>query len=994
MPTTLSIRLLGELELRLGDRVLPALESARAESLLAYLLLHRDAPQPRQRLAFLLWPDSTEPQARTNLRHVLHNLRRALPDADRYLEITPRTLRWRADAPFRLDVAAFEAALADGDSVAALRRAVDAYTGDLLEGGYDDWLLEERDRLARLHLDALERLAGLLADRGEHGPAIAYAERLVRHDPLREAGYRLLMRLHDARGERARALRAYHACAAAVERDLGVEPSEPTRAAYESLLSAAPADAAPPPPGASGFVGRRAERARLAELWEASERGRAQLVLVTGEPGIGKTRLVEELRAWCASRGAVTAEARSYPAEGALAYAPVVAWLRAPPLAARRRRLDRGRLAELGRLLPELDLPQPPPLPDAERRRRLFDALAAALLAPAAPLLLVADDLHRADPETLRFLHYLVRAAPAAPLLVAATARREEVDDDHPLGALATALRAQDRCTELELGRLSRAETAALAGLPGPATERLFATTEGNPLFVVEALRAGGAPSPRVQAVIEARLAGLSSPARELAGIAAAIGREFTADVLAHAWEPAPAGLVPALDELWRRRIVRERGPDAYDFSHDRIREVAYVALGPARRRETHRRVAAALERVHAGDPDAVAGELATHCERGGWPERAADWYARAAAVARRLGAAGEAVRLLDRAREQTAVLPAGRDRDARELELVATALAPLAIAEGFGAARLAALQRRGLALADGLGSEPAPPLLRSLAMTALSGSNFAAARRFAGRLRARGERDADDVLRVESDYVLGIAAFWEGELAAARGHFEAAIARYRPEQRGHHLSRYGMDPQAICLSRLANVLWFLGDPAAAAGARDRALALAAAIGDPATAGTVRVFAALLAVEQRDADAARARAAELRGSEPERAVKVIGNTLEALEGYVEVLDGRPRRGVARARRALEEAAAVEHAPGHRAGVARLLAAACVLAGDARTGLVAAEALLGPRVRLWEPEGLRLRAGFRAALGAAEADVAPDLARAERSRNARRRILAS
>ena len=116
---TLRIRLLGELDLRHGGAPLPPLESARAASLLAYLLLHRGTPQPRQRLAFLLWPDSTEPQARTNLRHVLHNLRRALPDPDRFLDVTPRTLQWRSDAPFWLDVAAFEESLSRAKEKAA-----------------------------------------------------------------------------------------------------------------------------------------------------------------------------------------------------------------------------------------------------------------------------------------------------------------------------------------------------------------------------------------------------------------------------------------------------------------------------------------------------------------------------------------------------------------------------------------------------------------------------------------------------------------------------------------------------------------------------------------------------------------------------------------------------------------------------------------------------------------------------------------------------------
>src|SRR3954462_1371147 len=174
--TELAVRLLGELDLRLGETSLPPLESGRAESLLAYLLLHRDAAQPRQRLAFLLWPDSRGAQARTNLRHVLHPLRRALPDPDRFLEVTPRTLRWRPDAPLRLDVAGFQGALAraHGDDVDALREAVDAYTGDLLEGSYDEWVLEEREHLRHCHLDALDRLPPRPPRPGGDAPALGY----------------------------------------------------------------------------------------------------------------------------------------------------------------------------------------------------------------------------------------------------------------------------------------------------------------------------------------------------------------------------------------------------------------------------------------------------------------------------------------------------------------------------------------------------------------------------------------------------------------------------------------------------------------------------------------------------------------------------------------------------------------------------------------------------------------------------------------------------
>jgi hypothetical protein len=142
-------------DFRLGGQQLPPLDSARAESLLAYLLLHRAAPQPRQRLAFLLWPGSNEGQAQTNLRKVLHNLRRALPEADRLIEIGPRTLWWRADAPLWLDVEQFEQALTEG----RLEEVVEIYGGELLEGRYDEWLTGERERLAGLHSDALVRLA-------------------------------------------------------------------------------------------------------------------------------------------------------------------------------------------------------------------------------------------------------------------------------------------------------------------------------------------------------------------------------------------------------------------------------------------------------------------------------------------------------------------------------------------------------------------------------------------------------------------------------------------------------------------------------------------------------------------------------------------------------------------------------------------------------------------------------------------------------------------
>jgi DNA-binding SARP family transcriptional activator len=386
----LHVRLLGGFALRVGDSPATTLDSARAESLLAFLLLHRDSPCPRQQLAFLLWPDSTEPQARTNLRHVLHNLRRSVPEADRFIDVRPRMLQWRTQASMWLDVAVFEQAVTEG----RLQDAVESYTGDLLEGIYDDWVLEERERLARLHVDSLEQLTRELEAEHRWPQAIRYAERPVRQDPLREETYRLLMRLYDASGDHARAVRVFHVCAATLQRELGVQPAAATRAAYEALLPAAPGPQAlrePAAPAGPALVGRTAERAQLTAVWKAALRGSAQVVLVTGEPGIGKSRLVEELRLWCGQGGAATAEARAYPAEGAMAYGLVATWLRSEVITARLGHLDRADLSELARLLPELladvpDLVGPEPLPESEQRHRLFRAIVQGILVAGSPL--------------------------------------------------------------------------------------------------------------------------------------------------------------------------------------------------------------------------------------------------------------------------------------------------------------------------------------------------------------------------------------------------------------------------------------------------------------------------------------------------------------------------------------------------------------------------------------------------------------------------------
>ncbi|SHL21079.1 transcriptional activator domain-containing protein [Pseudonocardia thermophila] len=959
-------RLFGRFELCLGQTRVPPLESGRAESLLAYLLLHRSAPTPRQRVAFLLWPDSTEAQARTNLRHLLHTLRRRLPDADRYLDVTARTIGWRADAPCRLDVEEFEA-LVDAADEARLRQAVALYTGDLLEGSYDDWLRVERERLRHRQIDALGRLAALCEQRGDLAAGIEFAERQRRLDPFREETYRRLVHWYVARGDRARAVLTYHVCSSTLQRELGVRPSAETEAVYRRLVHAAgPAGSAP------ALVGRDRELARLDAVWRSAETGHGGLVLVSGEAGVGKTRLVEEFRRRCAAHGPVIADARCYPS---LAYAPVVAWLRAPALRARAARLPAAWRTELARLLPEVlaespDLPPPVPLPEADQRRRLFEAVAATVVDGGRPTLLVVDDVQHADRETCRLLHYLLRGRPDARLLVVATARREDVQDDHPVHELLTDLRAAGRCTQIDLDRLDRAETAVLAERLGarlsPADAgRLHEETEGNPLFVVEALRGGWTPgrplSPRVQAVIEARLAQLGPQARQLAGLAAAVGREFSTDVLAAAAEADADALADGLDELWRRQIIREReGSSTYDFTHDRIRQVAFQGVGPIRRRRLHARIAAALERIHGDDPGPVSLQIATHLDRAGEVGRAVEWYVRAADAAQVLHASRQAADVLGRALELLGGLPASAERDARELDVRTALLAPLVVVTTYGSPRMWDNQRRALELSRAHGVEPAPRLLRSLAVSALVRSEFAEATEFGRQLRRVAERDGDRVSLVESAYVLGIAAFWQAGLQTARREFELAVQRYRPADHPAHVLHYGNDPKVVCQSRLANTLWFLGLPDEARAARDAALAWAAEVGHRYSRSVAVTFAALLALDMGDEEELRKQVAELTviGSEP-----VSEHVVAAFTGYLTVLDGDPDVGLVPIRAAVEHTRGGGDAPGHHAVMLRLLLAACQAAGDDAAAAAVAERMLamGGTARLWAPTARRVLA---------------------------------
>jgi DNA-binding SARP family transcriptional activator len=282
----LHLQFLGAYRLTYGDVPVTTVNTDRLQSLLAYLVLHRGAAQTRRQIAALIWPDSPEAQARSNLRNLLFQLRQALPDSDLFVAADASTLQWRPGAPYVLDVAQFEQALeaaaaaqAAGDRPAALRQfetAASLYTGDLLPGNYDDWLLPWREQVHTRYLDALAAWSRLLEEAGDLPAAVRAVQRLLQQDLLNESAYVRLMELYARLGDRAGLQHIYAACVAALQRELDVEPSPVTQAAYAQALATvvqlsgqptapppAPAPALTPPPrrprlpvAATPFAGR------------------------------------------------------------------------------------------------------------------------------------------------------------------------------------------------------------------------------------------------------------------------------------------------------------------------------------------------------------------------------------------------------------------------------------------------------------------------------------------------------------------------------------------------------------------------------------------------------------------------------------------------------------------------------------------------------------------------------------------------------------------
>ena len=620
-------------------RVLTLPPSKKTRALLAYLVA-TGRPHLRERLCDLLWEGPDDP--RGALRWSLTKLRPLLDEADTARLVTDRERVAFAPHGANVDVTRLAALVSEGVSKTAteeLRSAAALFSGEFADGldlpacfRFHEWCAAEREKWAALRLTILTALVERLRDTPEE--ALIYARSRVGIDPLDESGHIAVIRLLAVLGRQREALRQYEYCRQVLEAELGVKPG----AELERALAAfKPADLAhatarprtspthsPPQIAEPELVGRDRERAMLDDIAAAAAESSARpgLVLLTGDPGIGKSRLLRYFDRSIAGAGGQVLAARAFEAEMRRPYGIWADLLKGIG----NRAISTATWAELQPLIIDAT---GAPSPKEGDRVQLFAAVVSLLreLSSRAPIAVLIDDLQWADESSISLLHYIIRAFDMpCRVVLAATARAGELSDNEPAYRLVRGLARESRLGEIPLGPLDRCASVALAVSMAPNHDvaPVIAASEGNPLFTLELARAlaggGNAVPDNIENVLAEHLSRPEGPARALLPWAAALGREFDIGVLTRCVKLSPSEWDEALEELERRGIIRCTGEARYDFSHDLIRGSAYGRISQPRRRLIHGQIAQSIAAaLDANEPgQSLTSELTRHAELGG----------------------------------------------------------------------------------------------------------------------------------------------------------------------------------------------------------------------------------------------------------------------------------------------------------------------------------------------------------------------------------------
>jgi len=894
--TVLRVYLLGPPVVQWADQPLGI--PRRQTRALLYRLAADLEPIPRAHLCFLFWPDIPESKSRRNLSFLLSHLRRGLPAPDLLLTLDDRI----GLDPEQVwsDTVAFErlCEASHGETrflqetwfLEVLQQAVNLRRGPFLAGfslpgspEFEAWASLEGQVWERKYLEALSGLIEAYTARSEYGDAIACAQRYLATDDLAEDVHRRLIELYAAAGDRRAAVQQFERCAIILERELSVSPLPETRAAYEAAVEGRPLPLQPGvPPYETLFrtawttlpsldvplVGRDSALRTLKRAYARARSGHGGMVLLSGEPGIGKSRLLQEFVSELEGEATLLVGS-GHEAEQGFPYWPLVETLRPhlPAIDWTALDVEPFSLAEVARLLPELrtllpDLPDPHPVEPAQAQGRLFQALAHCLLSMASqrlPLVLCLDNLHWADTSTLSWLGYLARHLKPAPVLMLGCYRTEGAAR---LASLRAGLHRLDVLDEMRLDGLRVPDVLHLiwhlSGRSSGAerfSQRLHRETGGNPFFLLEILRTmfeagilrqdetgwsmdvdkitedyGDLPLPdTVSEAIQDRLGRLSPRVCQVLEAGAVIGRRFDYDLVWNTSGRREREVVDALDALSARQVISAHG-GRYQFSHDLIRAVVYRDLSYGRRRLLHRRAGEALERLR---PDDVVA-LARHFEQAEQVDKAVRYLLEAGERAVRVFANDEAIAHFTRGLRLLEELPDSLERTRQELMLQVSLAVPLQAVKGYGDPELGRICARAQELCQQVGETPQlfPVLAQLIHFYGVRGE-LHASRELAEQLLRLAERTADPLLVALAHLMLGEVMVYLGELAEAHAHLEHVIAFYDLQQHHGLVYLYGQDPGVASLNYASWALWSLGYPEQALKRAGESLALAQELSTP-----------------------------------------------------------------------------------------------------------------------------------------------------------------
>ncbi|HVM07001.1 MAG TPA: BTAD domain-containing putative transcriptional regulator [Acidimicrobiales bacterium] len=917
MAPVVEFRVLGPLEV-VRDGAVLELGGRKQRALLAILLIHAGQVVSVDRLIEELWGDEAPARALASLQAYVSRLRRILqPQGERRSRnavISTRVPGYvLAPGESSIDSHRFAALAQDAlrsserdplRTLSALDGALGLWRGDpYAEFAYEDFAQPEIARLTELRWAAKEaRLLALLRT-GDHATAAAEADLLVRDAPLREGAWAALMTALYRSGRQSEALRAYQRARASLNEQLGIDPGRPLQDLERLILEQAPsldfdtpasATAAPRrrntsagPRAEDEFVGRDQELTALARIVATLERGQGGVVVVTGEPGIGKSRLAAQGARM--ATGAKTAWGRSVEGDVSSPY-----WLWVTVLRGLLDGVDPGNLApnvrdalaDLRTLDASLErwspgATPPPPLDDAElARTRLRRAIIESLTAIAAaqPIVLIVEDIQWADPASLQLLSLLAAELDRAPILIIATLR--DGDRSPTTAAALHSMRRAGAFTELHLRGLAPedvhryAELVAAEPLEVEVTEAIAVRTSGNPLFVRELTRllrsqrsltaaaVGSAPVPEeVRETISRRLDRLPEQCRNLLSIAASLGRRFDVDLLSRVSLVDQDSLLDQLEGAIALGLVVEDDDVAlhFEFTHDLVREVLQRALGTSRRTRLHARIATAL--LH--DPDADnAFELAHHMLHAVPVVRASD------AVRAHVAAAEAALAHFDSARATEALetclllLEQVDGADHRSLELAVRVRLNRALTLTHGHASDDARQQveRAVELATTEEAEgDAAQAIWAAALSAGVAADFSGAIAAGQQLLARAAASGDPAVHVLGHTAVCAFAWCTGDTTTSITHANLAV-----QLLDEGASVADIDPEVAtgvhARANQALAAWFAGDEGAAVDAIADALHRGERAADQAPLVFAHAFDAWLAVLRGDLQHARRRA--------------------------------------------------------------------------------------------------------------------------------------